>query len=96
MRKRVFKGVTMVRPTRIAESPNLLLGLLIAIAIGCPLVTGHEASSNVTAWLGASVGFAALVGSLCVLWRQGATRGRYVILFVAAVGVAAAVGRLVG
>jgi hypothetical protein len=81
----------MIRPIRIAKGSNLLLGLLLGITIGCPLVVGHESRSNVPAWLGASVGFAALAGSLCVLWRQGATRCWYVILFVAAVGVAMAV-----
>ena len=93
---RVFRGGAMTRPIRKAESRILLLGLLLGIAIGCPLVIGHGASSDVAEWLGAVVGFSALLGSLCVLWRQGATRGRYVILFVAAMGLAAASGWLAG
>ena len=78
----------MTKPVAVQHNLKLLLGMLLGIAIGNSTLIGVLASWSLPNWLGAAIGVAALVGALVVLWRQEATRARYVILFVAAMAAA--------
>jgi hypothetical protein len=82
----------MIHSTARERHLKLLLGLLLGVSIASPVLLGSAGPWHLPAWLGALLGLGALIGALGVLWRQGATRGRYVACFVAALAIAAFAG----
>ena len=67
---------------------NLLLGLLLGIAVGSPILMSKPGSWPLPEWVGAAVAVGALIGALAVMWRQGAMKARYIFFLVAAMGAA--------
>ena len=71
---------------------NLLMGMLLGLGIGAPVLLGS--SGVAPAWAGAAIGGAGLLGALIVLSNQGALKMRYIMLLGSAILAAASTGWL--
>ena len=85
----------MNKPTGLRPADKAAVVCLLIAAAGAPLLsTGAAATAWLPAWTGAAIGLAALLGMLLVLWRAGALRMRFVVLFVGVLAAAALYGLL--
>ena len=71
------------------QTSRIVLAFLLGLAIAGPLLLS---SVGVPEWVGGVIAVAALLGALSVFWREGALRGRFVVLFLVAIASAAALG----
>ncbi len=73
------------------------LAALLGIAVFAPFLSPTNSSVPwAPAWLGATISLVALLGTFLVFWHAGALRIRFLVMFVVAVGVAAACAALLG
>jgi protein-S-isoprenylcysteine O-methyltransferase Ste14 len=87
----------MDRTARLSKRQQALLAALLGLAIFAPLLLQPNSSAPwAPTWLGPVVAFAGLAGALLVFRQTGALRTKFLVLFFAGVGVAAACGALVG
>jgi len=66
---------------------------LLGLVIFAPLLLRATSSSMLPEWLGAAIAVVALFAALLVFWRARALRLRYLLLFAAALALAAAMGQ---
>jgi len=69
---------------------------LLGIAIFAPALLADASAIGVPLWVGGAVGLAALLAALVVMWRAGALRGGFILLFVAAIAAALSIGWFMG
>jgi hypothetical protein len=67
---------------------------LLGLGVFAPVLLAATSPPWFPDWLGAAIALAALFGALIVFWRAGGMRAGYLILFAAAVALAAALGQL--
>lgn len=74
------------------QTSRIVLAFLLGLTIAGPLLLSNASSAGVPEWVGGVIAVAALLGALSVFWREGALRGRFVVLFLVAIASAAALG----
>jgi len=84
------------RTARRAPESRHVLALLLGIAIVAPLLPGLATSAGMPGWLGGAVSLAALLGALSVFRHSAALRGWFLVLFIAALALAASMGWVSG
>lgn len=79
--------------TRQQSPKSGLVLLFLGITMAAPLLLDRATFAGMPAWLGGVVSLAALLAALTVLWRSGALRGRFLVLLIAALSLAALAGQ---
>jgi len=82
----------MNNPVDRKQHLNVLLIILFALAIAGTLLPSNIGSWHVPHWFGGVLSLGSLLAALTVLWRQGATKGGFLLAFLAALAIAASVG----
>lgn len=79
----------MVHPAALTNNQKLMFALLLSLTMmGATLTSG----AALPGWVGGAMALGALFGTVLVFWRSGALRARFLVLFAAALAVAALAG----